>query len=118
MPRPLVGIAGDALMDETRDTADDQGDQINLTQHTFALDGRALLTLVGLSQEALKRTLRVLPAAAHSRAKSRRRDAVAPIGNVPRVMDATRCNGSFMLSAFSPGLVLACTFADAAGLAS
>jgi hypothetical protein len=28
------------------------------------------------------------------------------------------CNGSFMLSAFSPGLVPACTFADAAGLAS
>lgn len=39
MPRPLVGIAARALMDETRDTADDQGDQINLTQQTFALDG-------------------------------------------------------------------------------
>jgi len=118
VPRPLVGIAAHALVDETRDTADDQGDQINLTQQTFALDGRALLTLVGLSQEALKRTLRVVPAAAHSRAGSRRRDALAPSGKVPRVMGATRCNGSFMLSAFSPGMVPACTFAGAAALAS
>jgi hypothetical protein len=118
VPSTLAGIAADAPMDETRDTADDQGDQINLTQQTFALDGRALLTLVELSQEALKRTLRVVPTAAHARAKSRPRDAVAPFGKVPRVMDATRCNGSFMLSAFSPGLVPACTFAGAAALAS
>jgi len=118
VPRPLVGIAARALMDETRDTADDQGDQINLTQQTFALDGRALLTLVGLSQEALKRTLRVVTAAAHSCAGNRRRAAVAAFGKVPRVMGATRCNGSFMLSAFSPGMVPACTFAGAAALAS
>ncbi len=42
MPDPFVGT--DALVDEPRDMADDQGDQINSTQHTFAPNGRALLT--------------------------------------------------------------------------
>jgi hypothetical protein len=115
VPRPLGGIAGNALVDETRDTADDQGDQINLTQHTFALDGRALLTLVGLSQEALKRTLKAM---ARSDASASSATPWHRSARCRASWAAMHCNGSFMLSAFSPGLVPACTFADAAGLAS
>jgi hypothetical protein len=58
MPSPLVRIGADIRMHEAGDPADDQGDHINSTQHSFATAGRALLTLSGLSQEALKRTLK------------------------------------------------------------
>ena len=58
MPNPLASIAAGGLVYEAGDAANDQGDKINSTQHRFATAGRALLTLFGLSQEALKRTLR------------------------------------------------------------